>query len=90
MTYGCILELSPPGSGLAFLQAVFMRITLSGTGVRNVEVFSANRDTGKDDQFGSSREDTFCWTILTHRLEGVLVGDLTKSLKGSTDCLCAI
>lgn len=58
MTYGCILELSPPGSGLAFLQAVVTRITLSVTGVRNVGVSSANGDTGKDNQFGSSPEDT--------------------------------
>lgn len=32
---------------------VVMRITLSGTGVRNVEVSSANGDIGKDDQCGS-------------------------------------
>lgn len=49
MTYGCILEFSPSGSGLAFLQAVVMRITLSVTGGRSVEVSSANGDIGKDD-----------------------------------------
>lgn len=52
---GCILKLSPSGAGLAFLQAVVMRITLSVTRVRNVGVSSANLDIGKDDEFGLSR-----------------------------------
>lgn len=44
MTYACISELS--GSGLAFLQAVVMRITLSVTGVKTAGVSPTDGDAG--------------------------------------------